>query len=56
MGKTDLPPVQKTPPPMQDVNAQSAADAAKKFSKGKKGATSTWVTRGQPLGGGTSIK
>jgi hypothetical protein len=44
------------PKPVQEVDAASAADAEKKFLKERKGGLSTWLTRGQTLGGGKQLK
>lgn len=44
------------PPPVMEVDGQPAAEAEKKFLQGRKGAKSTWITRGQSMGGGVSLK
>jgi hypothetical protein len=45
----------KTPPPVMPVDAASAGDAEAKSLKKRKGGLSTWLTRGQSLGGGTNL-
>lgn len=58
MGKGAKPPAppKPPPPPVQEVAGQPAAEAEKRFLKGRKGALSTWLTRGQSIGGGTQLK
>lgn len=57
MAKTpDAPKVEKLAPPAEDIDAESAGEAMKKFMKGRKGAASTWLTKGQTLGGGMNLK
>jgi hypothetical protein len=56
MGKQDKPkdpPL--TPAPAMPIDAAFAGEAEKKSLKKRKGATSTWITRGQSLGGGTNL-
>ena len=56
MGKGDLPPPPKPPPPpAMEVDAAFAGEAEKKSLQSKKGGLSTWLTRGQTLGGGTQL-
>lgn len=43
------------PPIAMPVDAASAGVAEKKSLKGRKGASSTWITRGQSLGGGSKL-
>ena len=44
------------PPAVTEVDAQPAVEATKKRLLERKGALSTWLTRGQSLGGGTNLK
>ena len=44
-----------TPAPAMPIDAAFAGEAEKKSLKKRKGATSTWITRGQSLGGGTNL-
>jgi hypothetical protein len=44
-----------TPAPALPIDAAFAGEATKKSLKKRKGATSTWITRGQSLGGGTNL-
>jgi len=39
-----------------EVDAAFAGEAEKKSIQGKKGGLSTWLTRGQTIGGGTKLK
>jgi hypothetical protein len=47
------PPV--TPAPALPIDAAFAGEATKKSLKKRKGAKSTWITRGQTLGGGSNL-
>ena len=56
MGSPKLPPTPKPPPPpAMEVDAAFAGEAEKKSLQTKKGGLSTWLTRGQTLGGGASL-
>ena len=44
-----------TPAPAMPIDAAFAGEAEKKSLKKRKGATSTWITRGQSLGGGSNL-
>ena len=44
-----------TPAPALPVDAAFAGTAEKKSLGKRKGATSTWITRGQSLGGGNNL-
>ena len=44
-----------TPAPAMPIDAAFAGEAEKKALKKRKGATSTWITRGQSLGGGSNL-
>ena len=57
MGAPDKPPrPKKAAPPVQEVAGAPAAEAEKKFLKGRQGALSAWLTRGQEkLGGGKQL-
>ncbi len=56
MGAPDIPEQKPTPPPVREVAAQPAAEAEKKFLKERKGGMSSWLTRGQTLGGGKQLQ
>lgn len=56
MGAPEPPKPKAPPPPVQKVDATAAADAEKKFLKDRKGGLSTWLTRGQTLGGGKQLQ
>ncbi len=56
MGSPDIPEQKKAPPPVKAVAANPAAEAEKKFLKERKGAMSTWLTKGQTLGGGNQLQ
>ena len=58
MGKAPKPPKAPPPPPppVQEVDAEGAGVAEKQFLKGRKGAMSSWLTKGQSLGGGAQLK
>ena len=43
------------PPVAMPVDTASAGTAEKKSLKSRKGAGSTWITRGQSLGGGSNL-
>jgi hypothetical protein len=43
------------PAPATPIDAAFAGEAEKKSLKKRKGATSTWITRGQSLGGGSNL-
>lgn len=51
--KPDAPP--PIPAPAMPIDAAFAGEAEKKSLKKRKGATSTWITRGQTLGGGSNL-
>jgi hypothetical protein len=56
MGSPKKPKAPKpAPPPAMPVDAAFAGDAEKKSLKSRKGAASTWLTKGQQLGGGTNL-
>ena len=56
MGKQKKPKAPKpAPPPVMPVDAASAGLAEKKSLKSRSGALSTWITRGQSLGGGSNL-
>lgn len=56
MGAPDVPKAPKKPaPPVKEVAGSQAAEAEKKFLKGRQGALSAWLTKGQSLGGGTQL-
>lgn len=56
MGSPDIPEQKKAPPPVKEIDASAAAEAEKKFLKERQGGMSTWLTRGQTLGGGKQLK
>lgn len=56
MGSPDIPEPKKAPPPVNEIDAEPAAEAERKFLKERKGGMSQWLTRGQTLGGGTQLK
>ena len=59
MGKYDTPemPKAKTPPaPVVKQDAAEVGRATKKRLQERKGAMASWITRGQTLGGGLSLK
>lgn len=56
MGAPKTPKAPKPPaPPVQEVAGAPAAEAEKKFLKGRQGALSAWLTKGQTLGGGKQL-
>lgn len=57
MGSPEPPKAPKPPPPpAQEIAGLPAAEAEKKFIGERKGALSTWLTRGQSLGGGKQLR
>ena len=44
-----------TPPPAMPIAASFAGEAEKKALGKRQGAKSTWITRGQSLGGGANL-
>lgn len=56
MGAPDIPEQKKAPAPVKTVAATPAAEAEKKFLKERKGGMSTWLTKGQTLGGGKQLQ
>lgn len=49
----DAPP--PVPPPATEIDSAFAGEAEKKSLQTRKGGLSTWLTRGQTLGGGTQL-
>ena len=56
MGSPKTPKVAPVPKPPVPAAGSAAADAEKKILGEKQGALSTWITRGQSLGGGTQLQ
>jgi hypothetical protein len=56
MGAPKPPKPPKPPaPPVQEIAGAQAGEAEKKFLKGRQGALSAWLTKGQTLGGGKKL-
>ena len=56
MGAPEPPKPIKPPAPVKEVDAEQAAEAEKKFLKGRSNGMSQWITKGQTLGGGNQLK